>query len=80
MKVIPELPNFFINSLLDDRMIEKIFEFNVVKIENRGRTINFWKDRSLINKVFRIWYRIFRLIYVSTIFYFQPFIVIFIYY
>lgn len=65
--------------MISDRMVERIFKFKVILIENKGNQINFWKDRSFFNKLCRIMYRMFRCFYVCFIFYFNPFLVLLVY-
>ena len=51
-----------------------------LKLDKKVSTIDFKNDRSFLNKLGRIFYRSLRMIYVSFIFYFQPYIVMYIYY
>jgi len=68
--VIIEIPHFYSNSLIDDKLKDKIFGavHHIHKV-NKGREINWWKDRNLINKWGRFTYCSFRVLYVSVIFY-----------
>ena len=69
-----ELSKIYLESLTDNKL-KLIFE-KEVKVINRGREIKFF-ERSLFHQVARFIYKMFRVIYLSFIFYFVPFIVIF---
>ena len=80
LEVIVEIPHIFMHSLIDDKLKERIFQNNhAIKIMRKGSEIDFWQDRCITNKLMRVIYKFNRLIYVSCIFYFQPFMVIFVY-
>ena len=80
LEVIVEIPHILIGSLVNDRLKQRIFKStHTLKVTSKGSDIKF-KDRSCSNKLMRVIYRVFRSIYVSIFFYFQPFIVIFIYF
>ena len=70
LEVIIEIPHFYSSALIDDKLKDKIFsKIHHLHKHNKGREINFWKDRSLFNKWGRINYVVFRALYVSVIFY-----------
>lgn len=80
LAIIVELPKFFAKSLLEDKIAAIIFEKTKnIHLNKKGSSINFWTDRNLTNKIGRVIYRMNRAFYVSFIFYFQPYIVLFMY-
>ena len=80
LEIIVEIPHILIGSLTESKLKSRIFSTtHALKVTNRGRDITF-KSRSCCNKISRVLYRFFRCIYVSFIFYFQPFFVIIIYF
>ena len=78
LEIIIELPGWYMNSLVEDKLKARIFAHHHLPVERKGSEIK-WKDRSLMNKVFRLIYRLIRGIYCSVIFYFQPFFTLYIY-
>jgi hypothetical protein len=68
------LPKMYFDALLENP-IKAVLKSHI-KIKNRGRNIRF-EDRSATHKIFRVIYRTFRNIYVSLIFYFVPYFVLF---
>lgn len=71
LEILVELPHFYSNSLVDDKLKERIFsKLHHLHIHNKSKDIDFWKDRSLLSKFSRVNYKIFRAFYVSVIFYF----------
>jgi hypothetical protein len=80
LEVIVEIPHMYMGSLIDDKLKQRIFKSQShLQVSNKGRDINFWEDRSLLSKISRIIYKSHRALYVSVLFYFAPFIVIFVY-
>ena len=72
LEVIIEIPHFFVNSLQEDRLKDKIFSKNHhLHFEKCMK----WEDRTFRNKVGRVIFKFWRLFYVACIFYFQPYIV-----
>ena len=71
------MPQMYFGSM-DNPKMKEMCNSNPA-IVNRGRDIPF-STRSLPNKIARLIYRFFRLIYVSVIFYFTPFGVLFLTY
>lgn len=79
-KIITWVPKLYYESLLDDQLKDKLFEsFNTLHIKTEGRNVQ-WNSRSSGNKLGRFLYKLLRALYVSIIFYFQPFILVFIYF
>lgn len=74
LHVIMEVSNLYFNSLMGNKL-KKVME-KAPKIKKRGRDIPFM-GRTLFHKVARVIYKAFRAYYVSVIFYFMPFSVIF---
>lgn len=80
LEVIVEIPHLYMGSLIDDRLKARIFRNQKhLNVLNKGRDIDFWYDRSFMSKVARVLYKFHRALYVSVLFYFSPFIVIFVY-
>ena len=75
LEVIMEIPKIYVESFTDKSLQSVVH--NSVHIENKGKDISFW-DRSLYHKLARIVYKVSRAFYVSIIFYFVPFMTIFI--
>ena len=73
LEIIVEIPGIFMSSLIDDKLTTRVFGDHSLEIKYKGAEIDFWKDRSLFNKGQRCIYRVYRSLYVSTIFYFCPF-------
>ena len=69
LEIIVELPGIFMMSLNADALKTRIFSPPHLHVVKKGSEINFWK-RDLTNKIFRVIYRILRVIFVSLIFYF----------
>jgi hypothetical protein len=79
-KIITWVPKLYYESLLDDQLKDKLFEsFNTLHILHLGKNVQ-WNSRSSGNKLGRFVYKLLRAVYVSVIFYFQPFILIFLYF
>ena len=79
LEVIVEIPHILIGSLSASKLKSRIFaDTHALKVTNRGRDIPF-KSRSCCNKISRVLYRFVRCLYVSFVFYFQPFFVMIIY-
>jgi len=74
LHVIMEVSNLYFSSLMGNKL-KKVME-KPPKIDKRGRDIQFMK-RSFFHKVARVIYKAFRAYYVSVIFYFMPFSVIY---
>ena len=73
LEIIVEIPGIFMSSLIDDKLIKRVFCDHNLEIKFKGSELDFWKDRSILNKGQRIIYRVSRSIYISFIFYFCPF-------
>jgi len=77
-KIITWVPGLYYNSLLDDYLKEKLFKaYSTLQIDDKKIK---WSDRDMGNKAGRFMYKFFRVIYVSIIFYFQPFILMIYYF
>ena len=68
--IIIELPKIYMRSLGHDKLKHRIFHAQYLLVEKKGSEIDFWKDRSTKNKIYRTIYRILRIFYSSVIFYF----------
>jgi hypothetical protein len=80
LEVIVEIPHILVGSLGASKLKSRIFaNTHSLKVTNRGRDITF-KSRSCCNKISRVLYRFNRCIFVSFIFYGQPFYVMLIYF
>ena len=75
LHVIMEVPIMYLESLLDNPLKE-IMHHHPHRV-HRGRDIQF-SDRSLFHKLARIIYKMLRAFYVSVIFYYVPFWVLFV--
>ena len=75
LKVIMEVSNLYFNSLMNLKFKEIIHQ--PPKVINRNRNLVF-SDRSFFHKFARVFYKLVRGVYVSCIFYFIPFSVIFV--
>lgn len=70
LEVIIEIPHFYSESLLEDKIKERIFKkHHHLHVHNRGKDLHFWSKRSFFGKIGRLIYCSFRLLYVSLIFY-----------
>ena len=79
LEIIIEIPHIYMGSLMDDHLKDRLFEQNAhLHVHNKSSTIP-WSSRSMSNKLGKMIYRIFRILYVSVIFYFQPFLLMFVY-
>jgi hypothetical protein len=78
LEIIVEIPGIYMNALIDDNLKARMFSSHQLEVTNKGSEIQF-SERSFLNKIERCIYRINRSIYVSIIFYFCPFIVVYIY-
>ena len=78
LEIIVEIPGIYMSSLIDDKLKDRMFSSHNLAIENKGSEINFW-GREFMNKVQRCIYRVNRALYVSAIFYFCPFFVLYVY-
>ena len=74
LEIIMEVSNLYFESLIDNKL-RKIMH-HAPKLETKGRDIKF-RDRTLFHKLGRILYKILRSIYVSLVFYFVPFAVLY---
>ena len=79
LEIIVEIPGIYMASLINDKLKSRIFNTHNLEIENKGSDIDFWEDREFTNKIQRIIYKVNRAIYVSLIFYFCPFFVLYYY-
>ena len=70
-----ELPKMYFESLSDNAM-KGLVHHCKPKIVNRGKQIKFMK-RSWFHMIARLTYKLLRAVYVSIIFYFVPFVVLF---
>lgn len=75
LEVIMEIPKIYVESFTDKSLAGVVH--NSITIEKKGKEISFF-DRSLYHKVARFTYKLSRAFYVSLIFYFVPFMTIFI--
>lgn len=76
LEIIVEIPHIYAESLVDDNIKARVFgHTHELTVTNKGRDINFWSDRSVFNKIGRFFYCFTRVIYLSVVFYLQPFIV-----
>lgn len=74
LEAILELPMLYFESLIDNKL--KVIMHDLPVVEKRGRDIKM-SDRSCYHKVARVIYRMYRAVYVSAIYYFIPYAVIF---
>lgn len=51
LEIIIELPGIYMHSLQSDKLKHRIFDSHQLEVEKRGSEINFWKDRSCLNKL-----------------------------
>ena len=77
LEVIMEFPKMYYEALADNAL-KKVCH-HPVKREHKGRSIAFL-SRTCFHKLGRILYKINRSLYVSVVFYFFPFLVIFLSY
>lgn len=77
LEIIVEIPHRYVDGLIDDKLKDLVFPHghHVLAVENKGREITF-RSRTPTNKCGRFFYRAYRTLYVSFLFYFCPFIVI----
>ena len=76
LAILVKIPHIYMDCLMDDKLKDKLFEdFTELQIVNPGRDMS-WEKRSLFNKIGRVVYRAHRALYVSVIFYFQPFLLV----
>lgn len=76
LQVIAVIPNLYMVTITDDKLRLRLFKAHKsLKVTKRGEDMK-WSQRPLLNKLERLLYRVHRSIYVSVIFYFSPFIVI----
>ena len=79
LEIIVEIPHYYITALINDKLKDELFkDFKHLTVYNRAAEIP-WNTRSRPNQFGRICYKFHRALYVCIIFYFQPFIVIFLY-
>jgi hypothetical protein len=76
LEVIMEVSNMYFEALMNNKLKEVLHSHYAPKREKSIKDI-VWKDRSCFHKVARILYKIIRCVYVSLIFYFVPFLVVF---
>ena len=74
LEVIMEISNMYFESLKGNKLKEIMH--HAPKCVKSGNQIK-WEDRSLFHKVARLLYKVMRSFYVSVIFYFVPFSVLF---
>lgn len=80
LEVIVEIPHILVGSLASSKLKARVFATtHALKVSKRGKDITM-KNRDCCNKISRVTYRIVRGLYVSFVFYFQPFFVMFIYF
>ena len=75
LEAIMEISEIFFESLMYNKLKEIIH--HPPKLSIRGKDIKF-SDRSCYHKLARIWYKIWRSIFASFLFYFLPFTLLFI--
>ena len=75
LEVIMELPKMYFEALADSAIKEVVHHYHP-KRKNRGQDIKF-TERTCFHRFARVIYKILRTIYVAVIFYFAPFVVIF---
>jgi len=75
LKVIMEVSNLYFHSLMDLKFKGIIKQ--PPKVVNRNRNLVFG-DRSAFHQIARVFYKLVRGLYVSCVFYFVPFSVIFV--
>ena len=51
LEIIVEIPAIYMNSLIDDKLKTRIFSSHELSVDNKGSEIDFWKDRSFLNKI-----------------------------
>lgn len=74
LKVIMEVANIYFESLLGNKL--RVVMEESPKLLQRETKIKF-SDRTLFHKVARLIYKGFRALYVAALFYFAPFIVVY---
>ena len=78
LEIIMELPEHYIESMIDDNIKKRIFE--TIEYMHSSKSSKDIESRGVINWGFRITYKILRALQVSFLFYLQPFIVVFVYF
>ena len=74
--IIVNISDMYLAQLIDDQtnqLNEMYDEANAPKIKNRYKDINFW-ERSCINKIQRMIFKLLRCVYISAGYYFTPFL------
>ena len=74
LEIIMEVSNLYFESLMNNKL--KVIMHHPPKLEKRGVDIQF-NERSLFHKAARMIYKFIRCIYVSFVFYFVPFAVLY---
>mmetsp|Transcript_12167 Transcript_12167/g.20511 ORF Transcript_12167/g.20511 Transcript_12167/m.20511 type:complete len:217 (-) Transcript_12167:89-739(-) len=74
LEVIMEVSNLYFESLMGNKL--KAVMHHPPKIEHRGKDIKF-AERSLFHKCARLFYKMLRCVYVGFLFYYVPFVVLF---
>ena len=71
-----ELGKMYLHDILEHNNLYVVFKEHL-KVKNKGKDIRFLRDRNCFHKIARIIYKVFRGLYVSMIFYFIPYLVLF---
>ena len=80
LEVIVEIPHILIGSMSADKLKQRIFSStHSLRVTERAKKIS-WSSRSCANKFARVLYKFVRGIYISFIFYGQPFFVMLFYF
>jgi len=74
LEIIMEVSNLYFESLMNNKL--KVIMHHPPKLETRGDDIKFM-ERSRFHKVARMIYKFIRALYVCFVFYFVPFVVIY---
>ena len=74
LEIIMEVSNLYFESLMNNKL--KVIMHHAPKLETKGSDIKFM-ERSLFHKLARMIYKFIRCLYVSVVFYFVPFAVLY---
>lgn len=74
LEIIMEVSNLYFESLMNNKL--KVIMHHPPKLTKKGKDIEF-RERSMFHKFARIIYKFLRCLYVSVVFYFVPFFVVF---
>jgi len=74
LEIIMEVSNLYFESLMNNKL--KVIMHHAPKLETKGSDIRFM-ERSLFHKLARMIYKFIRCLYVSVVFYFVPFAVLY---